>query len=135
MESYYCYELGESGYAGALLGDKRHWVRRLPGKLLHNIISHGIARIAEFLTSESPQVMAYGFTSPFLKSIGENEIIDELRVIICEDERSYGLFHVLLADASRASSVSYLWQEEWSDPGSDSGDTHQASRRQVQNLR
>ncbi len=47
MESYYCYELGRSGYAGALLSDKRHWVRRLPGKLLQNIISHGIARIAE----------------------------------------------------------------------------------------
>jgi len=92
MESYYGYELGRSGYAGALLGNKRHWVRRLPGKLLHNIISHGIARIAEFLTSESPRVISYGFTSPFLKSIGENEIIDELRVIICEEERTTAYF-------------------------------------------
>jgi len=86
MESYYCYELGQSAYAGALLGDKRHWVRRLPGKLLQNIISHGIARIAEFLTSESPNVIAYGFVSPLLKGMGENELIDELRVIISEDE-------------------------------------------------
>src|SRR5208283_3205717 len=62
MESYYGYEL-EQAYARALLGDPRHWVRRLPGKLLHNIISHGIARIAEFLTSDSPQVIAYGFVS------------------------------------------------------------------------
>ena len=92
MESYYCYEIGRSAYAGALLGDKRHWVRRLPGKLLQNIISHGIARIAEFLTSESPQVIAYGFTSPLLKSMGENEIIDELRVIICEEERTTAYF-------------------------------------------
>jgi len=36
-----------------LLSDKGHWVRRLPGKLLQNIISHGVARIAEFLTSQS----------------------------------------------------------------------------------
>jgi predicted dehydrogenase len=86
MESYYCYELGRSAYTGALLGDKGHWVRRLPGKLLHNIISHGIARVAEFLTSESPDVMAYGFVSPFLKSMGETEIIDELRVLISEKE-------------------------------------------------
>ena len=50
MESYYGYDLGEPSYARALLGDQQHWVRRLPGKLLHNIISHGIARIAEFLT-------------------------------------------------------------------------------------
>lgn len=92
MESYYGYSLGQSDYAGALLGDKRHWVRGLPGKLLQNIISHGIARIAEFLTSESPEVVAYGFTSPFLRSMGENELIDELRVIICEQERNTAYF-------------------------------------------
>jgi predicted dehydrogenase len=92
MESYYCYELGQTAYAGALLGDKRHWVRRLPGKLLQNIISHGIARVAEFLTSESPRVLAYGFVSPFLKSMGESEIVDELRVIISEEERTTAYF-------------------------------------------
>ena len=84
MESYYCYELGKAGYAGALLGDKQHWARGLPGQLLQNIISHGIARIAEFLTSESPEIMASGYTSPFLRSLGENEIVDELRVMIKE---------------------------------------------------
>lgn len=92
MESYYCYEIGRSGYAGALLGDKGHWVRRLPGKLLQNIISHGVARIAEFMTCESPEVIARGFVSPPLKKIGETEIIDELRVIICEEERSTAYF-------------------------------------------
>ncbi|MBZ5706578.1 MAG: Gfo/Idh/MocA family oxidoreductase [Acidobacteriia bacterium] len=92
MESYYCYELGRTGYAGALLGDRRHWVRRLPGQLLHNIISHGIARIAEFLTSDSPRVIAYGFVSPLLKSMGEDEIIDELRVIIHEEEGATAYF-------------------------------------------
>src|SRR5258708_18452116 len=82
MESYYCYEIGRSGYAGAVLGDKQHWVRRLPGKLLHNIISHGIARIAEFLASESPEVIASGYASDFLRSMGETEMVDELRVLI-----------------------------------------------------
>src|SRR5438309_7980037 len=92
MESYYCYDLGDPSYARALLCDKRHWVRRLPGGLLHNIISHGIARIAEFLTSDSPQLIAYGFVSPLLKRMGESEIIDELRVIICEEERTTAYF-------------------------------------------
>lgn len=92
MESYYCYQLGRSGYAGALLSDDRHWVRRLPGKLLHNIISHGIARIAEFLSTESPRVIAQGFTSPLLKQMGEREIIDELRVIISEEDRATAYF-------------------------------------------
>jgi len=92
MESYYCYEIGSSGYAGAILGDPQHWVRKLPGKLLQNIISHGIARIAEYLVGESPQVITCGFVSPLLKSWGESEIIDELRVIICDEERTTGYF-------------------------------------------
>jgi predicted dehydrogenase len=92
MESYFVYDLGDPSYARALLGDKEHWVRRLPGKLLQNVISHGIARIAEFLTSDSPQVIARGFVSPFLKRLGESEIVDELRVIICEEERTTAYF-------------------------------------------
>jgi predicted dehydrogenase len=92
MESYYGYDLGDPSYARALLGDKSHWVRRLPGQLLHNIISHGIARIAEYLTTDDPQVIIHGFVSPLLKSIGETEIVDELRVIITEDERTTAYF-------------------------------------------
>ncbi|NIQ13797.1 MAG: Gfo/Idh/MocA family oxidoreductase, partial [Candidatus Dadabacteria bacterium] len=41
IESYYCYDLGDPKYAKSMLGDKNHWVRKLPGKLLHNLISHG----------------------------------------------------------------------------------------------
>jgi predicted dehydrogenase len=82
MESYYCYEISKTGYAGAVLGDKQHWVRRLPGKLLQNIISHGIARIAEFMEGDTAEVITHGFTSPLLRSLGETEIVDELRTII-----------------------------------------------------
>ncbi len=82
LESYYCYDLSDPGYAKALLGDSSHWVRKLPGGLLQNTISHGVCRIAEFLTGDSLEVIAYGFTSGLLRSIGETEIIDELRVIL-----------------------------------------------------
>ena len=92
MESYHGYDLADARYAKALLGDKQHWVRRLPGQLLHNLISHGISRIAEFLTSDTPQVIAFGFVSPLLKGINEHEIIDELRVIISEEERTTAYF-------------------------------------------
>jgi predicted dehydrogenase len=92
MDSYFCYEIGRSGYSGAMLGDRNHWVRKLPGKLLQNIISHGVARIAEFLTSDSPQVIAHGFISPLLRSLGENEIVDELRVIISEESGTTAYF-------------------------------------------
>ena len=93
LESYYCYEMGEkSTYARALLADRQHWVRKLPGQLLHNIISHGIARIAEFLTTDTPQVLVHGFTSPMLRKMGEQEIVDELRVIISEEDRLTAYF-------------------------------------------
>lgn len=83
MESYYCYEYS-GAYAKALLGDKQYWVRKLPGQLMQNIISHGIARIAEYMQTEDPTVVAHGFTSPYLRGLGENEIIDEVRVIVSE---------------------------------------------------
>jgi len=86
MESYYCYDFGDPSYARALLGDKNHWVRQLPGGLLQNVISHGIARIAEYLTTDQPRVIAHGFTSEFLRRLGETEIVDELRVIISEGD-------------------------------------------------
>jgi predicted dehydrogenase len=92
MESYYCYELGSSAYSRALLDDKSHWVRRLPGKLLQNIISHGIARIAEYLTTASPSIMVHAFTSPLLREMGETEIIDELRVLVSEQEHTTAYF-------------------------------------------
>jgi predicted dehydrogenase len=86
MESIYGYDLSESGYARALLADKTHWVRRLPGGLLQNVISHGIARIAEFLTGDAPGVIVHGFVSPRLRALGEAAIVDEVRVIVVEDE-------------------------------------------------
>ncbi|MFN0171051.1 MAG: Gfo/Idh/MocA family protein [Bryobacteraceae bacterium] len=92
MESYFCYDLRDASYARAMLGDHQHWVRRLPGKLLHNIISHGVARIAEFLTTDYPEVIAHGFVSPLLKSIGETDIVDELRVIISERDQTTAYF-------------------------------------------
>lgn len=82
MESYYCYDLSDPGYAKALLGDPYHWVRSLPGALLQNTISHGISKIAEFLPGDHPEVITMGFTSQVLQSIGETEIVDELRVIL-----------------------------------------------------
>ncbi len=92
MESYYCYDLSDPSYAKALLGDKNHWVRKMPGNLLQNIISHGISKIAEFIASDSPKVIAHGFVSPVLKSIGEHDIVDEVRVIIHDNENTTAYF-------------------------------------------
>lgn len=92
MESHYCYDFGDESYAKSLLGDGNHWVRKLPGSLLQNIISHGISKIAEFMSGSNPTVIASGFTSPFLKSIGQNDIIDELRVMILDEDSTTAYF-------------------------------------------
>ena len=82
MESYYCYDLSDPKYAMAILGDQNHWVRKLPGKLLHNLISHGISKIAEHISDRDPEIVVHGFPSKVLKRINEHEIVDEIRVII-----------------------------------------------------
>lgn len=92
MESVYCYNFGDESYAKGLLGDGEHWIRTLPGSLLQNIISHGISKIAEFLTGDNPRVMAHGFTSPFLESIGQGDIVDEVRVIIRDEDATTAYF-------------------------------------------
>jgi len=92
MEVYYCYDLGDERYARSFLANKTHWIRMLPGQLMHNIISHGIAKIAEYLPADDIKVIAHGFTSDFLKEIGENDLIDELRVIINDDNKATAYF-------------------------------------------
>lgn len=92
LESSWCYDLSDVTYAKAFLDDDQHWTRKLPGGLLHNIINHGIAKIAEFLTDESPHIIAHGFVSPFLRKLGEEELIDELRVIIHEEKGTTAYF-------------------------------------------
>jgi predicted dehydrogenase len=94
MESYYGYDLGDPSYARALLGDEQHWVRTLPGKLLQNVMSHGIARIAEFLAGDSPRVMAYGFASRALEELNGADLFDELRVVIADREGATAYFTV-----------------------------------------
>jgi predicted dehydrogenase len=92
IEGHYCYDIGDTAYASALLTDKSHWVRRLPGKLLQNIISHGIAAIAEFLPGDAPTVITHAFVSPKLSAIGETELIDELRLIIAAENGATAYF-------------------------------------------
>ncbi len=56
-----------SGQFGSqVAGDPRHWVRRLPGGLFQNTISHPLYRITEFLTDDEPAfVAAWARRSPF----------------------------------------------------------------------
>jgi predicted dehydrogenase len=91
LESHFSYDLADTSYVDPLLGSRSHWVRRLPGKLLHNIISHGIAKLAEFLDDDITEIVARAAQSPRLRRLGGEDVLDELRVLI-QDKRGTTAF-------------------------------------------
>jgi predicted dehydrogenase len=82
LESHWSYDLGDVNYLGPVLGNRRHWVRQLPGQLLHNVISHGIARLAEFLDDGLTAVIASASESARMRTLSGDGVLDELRVLI-----------------------------------------------------
>jgi predicted dehydrogenase len=92
LESYWSYDLGDTSYVGPVLGNRSHWVRQLPGQLFHNIISHGIAKLAEFLDDELSEIVAIAHQSPPLPRLGAQEILDELRVMIRDKSGTTAFF-------------------------------------------
>ena len=91
LESYWSYDLGDTNYLRPMLGSRDHWVRQLPGQLFHNIISHGIAKLAEFLDDELTEIVAMAQQSEQFGSLGAHEVLDELRVLI-RDKRGMTAF-------------------------------------------
>lgn len=91
LESHWAYDLGDTSFVGAFLGSRNHWVRQLPGQLLHNILSHGIARLAEFLDDEV-EVVARAHQSEQLRKLGGAEVVDELRVMIRDGRGTTAFF-------------------------------------------
>src|SRR5690606_24630370 len=47
---------------------------------------------AEFFPSDDPEVIAHGYQSPLLRSLGETEIVDELRVILSDGAKTSAYF-------------------------------------------
>jgi len=92
LESYWSYDLGDLRYASAFLSNRTHWVRQLPGQLFHNIISHGIAKLTEFLDDELVEIVATAHQSEQLRSVGAGEVLDELRVLIRDKSETTALF-------------------------------------------
>ena len=92
IECIQCFSHDDPTYGRAVLSDPRHWVRRLPGSLLQNLISHGIAKIAEFLVGDSPAITALTFTSPFLAQRGLTDIVDEVRAMMRDEAGTTAFF-------------------------------------------
>jgi len=92
LESYWYYNLGDLTYVGPLLGNRSHWVRQLPGQLFHNLISHGIARLAEFLDDKLALITATAHQSSQLQLLGAEDVLDELRVLIRDESGTTAFF-------------------------------------------
>jgi predicted dehydrogenase len=92
LESYWSYDLGDLKYASAFLADRNHWVRQLRGQLFHNIISHGIAKLAEFLGDELIRIVAMAHQSEQLRHLGAAGVLDELRVLIRDNSGTTASF-------------------------------------------
>ena len=92
LESVWFYDLGDASYVGPMLGSGDHWVRRLPGKLLHNNISHGVARLAEFLGDDITHVLVDGHQSAQLRQYGAVDVVDELRVLLRDNADTTAYF-------------------------------------------
>jgi len=91
MEVVQCYSHDDPTYGRIVLADPNHWVRRLPGSLSQNLISHGISKLAEFLTGDDPRIISLSFSSPYLRGLGLTEVVDEVRATI-QDERGATAF-------------------------------------------
>ena len=91
LESYWSYDLADLRYASAFLSNRAHWVRQLPGQLFHNLISHGIAKLAEFL-DEVVEISATAYQSEHLRSLGLEDVLDELRVLIRDKHGTTAFF-------------------------------------------
>jgi len=92
LESHFSYGLDDASYVAPILGSRKHWVRQLPGQLLHNVVSHGIAKLAEFLDDDAVVLMASAHQSPRLRSLGGAEVLDELRVLIRDGKGTSAFF-------------------------------------------
>lgn len=63
VESVLGYPLSAQ-FGSAVGADEGHWVRKLPGGLFQNTISHPLYRITEFLSDERPQIVASWWSRP-----------------------------------------------------------------------
>lgn len=75
VESFYGYNLC-GPFGAAIMREPDHWVRKLPGQLLHNNLDHLIDKVTEFVTDENPEVYASGYRR------SDADLYEELRVAV-----------------------------------------------------
>lgn len=93
VEAVLGYGLG-GPFGKVLMGDARHWVHRLPGRLLHNNIDHLLNKALEFVPEDSPRIVAHGSKlRPHCFGDERDRFFDELRVMIAGERTTFhGVF-------------------------------------------
>lgn len=86
LESFFGYNL-KGAFGPSILADQNHWVRKLPGKLFHNLLDHLLNQVTEFLTDEKPLVQAHSWQN----AAYSGDLPDELRVTIVGRQKSGNL--------------------------------------------
>jgi predicted dehydrogenase len=76
VDSVHGYSLG-GPYGALLAADPDHWVHKLPGGLFHNVMSHALYKITDYLRDEMPRIAGFSFSPP-----GGPWFPTELRVLI-----------------------------------------------------
>lgn len=87
LEVYYCYDMSDERYTRSFLKNKSHWIWKLPGQMIQNIIPHAIMKIAEYI-DEDFNLISLGFTSNYFKRLGGGQLIDEIRAIIIDKDNT-----------------------------------------------
>ena len=82
VESFYGYNL-QGSYGSAILGDPRHWVHDLPGRLVQNNVDHLLNKILPFMPDERPEIHAMGWVQRAQRHGDRRDAMhDELRVML-----------------------------------------------------
>jgi predicted dehydrogenase len=82
VDSVFSYNL--DGAFGKIMFEKpKHWIHRLPGKLFHNVISHAVYNVTDYIGDPMPEIHAFGFKFRE-KVLGDQRdaFNDELRAFI-----------------------------------------------------
>lgn len=79
IESFFGYDLS-GPYGAAIVANKDHWVRKLPGQLFQNNIDHLLNKLPGFFVAEKPALHANALC--FRGTGADSDLPDELRVLL-----------------------------------------------------
>jgi predicted dehydrogenase len=87
VESFLGYDL-TGPFGRPIVEDDEHWVRRLPGGLVHNVIDHLLSNVLEFITDEELRISVDAW-----EGSGSLGLPNELRIMVRGTEASgYAMF-------------------------------------------